>query len=150
MYVVRTLVNAAPVNRDSGLKLVDLVGLLDYLILNESEAELLTGKKLNSRKSALEVTKEILDNVQCIAVVTTLGSQGAIVATNSDPPILDHALAPDVGPALDTTVSSLSLPLFLNSILFSTVIPPIDPHIFLSIPPPSTISRNLISHTGSR
>lgn len=89
------------------MKLVDLVGLLDYLVLNETEVELLTGKKLNSRKAALEVTKEILDNVQCIAVVTTLGSQGAIVATNSDPPRLGHVPAPDVGPALDTTVSSV-------------------------------------------
>ena len=85
---------------------MDLVGLLDYLVLNESEAELLTGRKLDSREVALEVTKEILDNIQCVAVVTTLGSQGAIVANNSHPASLHHVPAPDVGHALDTTVSS--------------------------------------------
>lgn len=95
---------------------MNLVGLIDYLVLNESEAELLTGKKVNSRETALEVTKEILDNIQCVAVVTTLGSQGAIVATNSGPTRLDHVPAQDVGPAIDTTVG-ISFFLCLSFIL---------------------------------
>lgn len=122
------MVNAAPVNSDpdSGVKLVDLVGLIDYLVLNESEAELLTGKRLDSKSAAIEVTKEILNILQCVAVITTLGSEGAIVATTSEKNLdsseknpdsrekrldsinietrVDHVPAPDVGPALDTTV----------------------------------------------
>lgn len=142
--------NAAPVNPGCGVKLVDLVGLLDYLVLNETEAELLTGKKLDSRRAALEVTKEILDTVQCLAVITTLGSQGAIVATKSDPPGLDHVPAPDVGTALDTTVSSamaFSLCYLMHSLSFLSV----DfGHLLLCVSSLPPLSINIPFHfTGS-
>jgi ribokinase len=66
------ILNAAPAGPLSAPKLA----LMDVLVVNETEAEALTGQKPDSPQTALEVARTIQQTTP--TVVVTLGAQGAV------------------------------------------------------------------------
>lgn len=71
---VRAVLNLAPYKQVSAKALA----VCDPLILNETEAEQLSGRKVESAGEALEVLGELLDVAR--SVVITLGGEGAVAA----------------------------------------------------------------------
>lgn len=73
-----TVLNPAP----AAILPDDLLGLVDILTPNETEAQLLTGIELNSDKAIREAAEVLLSRVNS-AVVVTLGEKGVFLAHKS-------------------------------------------------------------------
>jgi ribokinase len=76
---IRVIVNPAPA---VPLEL-DLLSGVDYLVPNETEAEMLTGMPVRSEREAQKCARELLDH-GVDRVILTLGSRGAFVASEDD------------------------------------------------------------------
>lgn len=92
-----TLLNPAPASRELPPALFEKV---TYLILNETEAEILTGESVNDVMSAKTAAMRLRD-AGTQTVILTLGAHGAVVAHNSE---LYHEPALAVK-AVDTTAA---------------------------------------------
>ncbi len=91
---LETVVRAAHLGRDSGALVIlnpapaielpdELLGVVDVLTPNESEMELLTGRSVTDRDTAVEAARSLIDRgVQ--HVMLTLGSRGALHVTAGD------------------------------------------------------------------
>ncbi|MBK3518793.1 ribokinase [Carboxylicivirga marina] len=96
-YKVQTVLNPAP-----AIELSDeLLGLVDILIPNETEAALLSGITAESEESLNLVLDKLLQHVN-EAVILTLGSQGVVYRSKGGAPI--HIKANQVK-AIDTTAA---------------------------------------------
>lgn len=92
---VETILNPAP-----GGKLPDSIfGYCDYLVPNETEAEILTGIQVVSLDDAERAADMLLER-GVRNVVITLGSKGALVKNMS---MREHVPAFDAGPVVETT-----------------------------------------------
>lgn len=87
---LETVYHAATLGREAGAKVVlnaapatklsdKLLGLINVLVVNESEAEALAGRKPDSPETALAVAATLRQTTP--TVVVTLGSQGAVWAS---------------------------------------------------------------------
>lgn len=92
---VETILNPAP-----GRKLPDSIfGYCDYLIPNETEAEMLTGIRVVSLEDAERAADALLER-GVRNVVVTLGAKGALVKNAAT---REHVPAFDAGPVVETT-----------------------------------------------
>ncbi|MCY4243297.1 MAG: ribokinase [Rhodobacter sp.] len=91
-----TLFNPAPAQPLD----TDFLSLCDYIIPNESEAEILTGITMIGPHNAAEAAG-ILQQQGAGTVILTLGEQGAFVYENASE--FDHIPALDCGPVVETT-----------------------------------------------
>ncbi|KAF4518048.1 hypothetical protein B566_EDAN009282 [Ephemera danica] len=91
------ILNAAPARADIS---PEILKNIDILCLNETEATMMTNCKVNDVNEANVAITKLL-SMGCPMVLLTLGSQGAIFASQSDP-IPVHVAAPKVT-AVDTT-----------------------------------------------
>ena len=94
-YNVKTILNPAPMDPSLDLH---RIGKLDYLIPNETELALLTGKKCDTLDEVLQAAESLLDST-IGTVIVTLGSQGAYVINASGAMVI----APPKVTPLDTT-----------------------------------------------
>ncbi len=76
---IRVIVNPAPAVPME----LDLLSGVDYLVPNETEAEMLTGMPVRSEREAQKCARELLDH-GVDRVILTLGSRGAFVAGEED------------------------------------------------------------------
>jgi len=74
---IQTILNAAPAPSNS---LDDsFLRKVDYLLVNETEAEAIAGKPVKNPKSAIEIA-QYLQNISKGIVILTMGDQGAVAA----------------------------------------------------------------------
>ncbi|MNI18494.1 Ribokinase [compost metagenome] len=93
---VHVVLNLAPV---VSIK-QEVLGLVDLLIVNETEASQMTGMEVNSVISAQDAAQALFDNgIQ--QVIVTLGANGAVLKT---PILLEHYVSPKVT-AIDSTAA---------------------------------------------
>ncbi|KAL7639203.1 UNVERIFIED_CONTAM: hypothetical protein RMT77_010737 [Armadillidium vulgare] len=95
-HEVLTLMNAAPA--DSNMD-KEIYALSDIFCVNETEAEILTGVKVNSITEAKRAC-ELLKEKGCLEVIITLGSEGAVYHWKEG---LEHIPAPRINNVVDTT-----------------------------------------------
>ena len=93
---VRTILNPAPAQGLSD----EILGLVDFLIPNESEAALLTGMPVESIEQA-EIAAKVLMGRGARCVIVTLGEKGALVCVEGEAARLVEAFR--VGVVVDTT-----------------------------------------------
>ncbi len=105
-HKVRCMVNPAPAVAAD----LSVLGLADYLILNETEAEVITGKHVQS-EADLDACVASLLNAGIRRVILTLGSRGAVVASHTGrvlaPPF--HVTPVDTTGAGDAFIGSLAV-----------------------------------------
>ena len=75
---LRVILNPAPANKLSN----ELISLADYLIPNETELSLLTGLPVNDMNSTEWAARALLE-IGAKNVIVTMGSNGALIVTNS-------------------------------------------------------------------
>ena len=93
---VRTILNPAPAQSLSD----EILGLVDFLIPNETEAALLTGMPVESVTQADAAAKELIRR-GAICVIVTMGAKGALVCVQGEAAELVGAF--QAGTVLDTT-----------------------------------------------
>lgn len=96
-HQVRTIFNPAPALPDLS---PEFYQLSDIFCCNESEAEILMGRTVNTSEDAGKVSQEFLRR-GCGSVIVTLGSQGCVVLSSQDSQPKHIATTPVT--ALDTT-----------------------------------------------
>ena len=94
---VKTILNPAPAQADLDS---DMYKFADFFCPNETEAELLTGQKVESIQDAQKAMEVLLDR-GCKFVIITMGAQGAVFASQENKSAV-HVPAPKVN-AIDTT-----------------------------------------------
>ena len=92
---VPILLNAAPANDLSA----ELLSKLDYLVVNEGEAELLSEISVSDKKSAKEAAKKLTDK-GVSNVIVTLGGNGLVWAGESESELEAHKVK-----VVDTTAA---------------------------------------------
>ncbi len=108
---IETIRTAAGIAQDRGVKIIlnpapaqlldnELLSMLDILTPNETEAELLTGIKVNDIESAKKAGKILLDKGLNIVIIT-LGSQGALLVTDEETELISGFKVD----AMDTTAA---------------------------------------------
>ncbi|WP_028391064.1 ribokinase [Bacillus cihuensis] len=95
---VKVIVNPAPIEDFS----VEILPKIDILVLNEHEAEKITGLKVRNEKDAKNAANYILFQLGGNAVVVTLGEKGVIYADLNSPALHRKAFNVNV---LDTTAA---------------------------------------------
>lgn len=95
-FNIRSLFNMAPAT--TGLE--DYFQYCDILVVNESEAEIITGMQVPGVQEAKTAAKSILQK-GCQVVIVTLGENGAVVMSKADDEAV-HIPTPKVQ-AMDTT-----------------------------------------------
>jgi ribokinase len=75
---VKIILNPAPAYPEA----IDLLKHIDYLILNETEASILSGIRITNEPTSMRACSELL-SLGAPVVVLTLGDQGALLATNN-------------------------------------------------------------------
>lgn len=76
---VKTILNAAPAQKLPN----SLINNLDYLVVNEGEAEMISGKKVKTKTDA-KLAASILQEMGAKNVIVTLGSEGLVWRSEND------------------------------------------------------------------
>lgn len=96
-YGVKTILNAAPAVANPPS---EFYSIADVFIVNETEAEIISGLSIGSVEDARQVTAEFLKR-GCNTIIITLGSKGAMFAKKEDQ-VIAHVQSEPVK-AVDTT-----------------------------------------------
>ncbi|ODQ50672.1 ribokinase [Saitoella complicata NRRL Y-17804] len=102
-----TVLNPAPAPAKGAIPR-EAFAWIDYLVPNETEAALLTGRsEISTVEEAKEAAKKLLEYGVRKAVIVTLGHQGALILTREDPESAIHVPALKLGPGevVDTTAA---------------------------------------------